>query len=758
MSDMMAARCLRATLTLLGGASMLAIATVPAQAQAGQPGAVDQQEQAKQDQLSEVVVTAQRRKERDIDVPLSVTAFDDRMVKDLSASFLIDVGAKVPNVQFTPGTNSPAIAIRGVSSQSNINAGFPPAVGVYIDEVYQGRDPTFNTILNDIDRVEVLRGPQGTLYGKNTIGGAINIITRDPTEEFSFSGDINYGNYDFFQLRASAGGAIVDDTLLVRVSGVHRERKGFIRNTTTGEYLNGLNSDGARGVIVAKLSPAVKLRLSADYFTEEGTTALETGPVTLAAIPAFAGIPPQDPNDNVVQLDASEFARRTLYGFSGRLDMDLGPATLTSITAWRKYTSDFNDDSDGLPIDGFEVGREENGTNFSQELRLTSAANGPFNWITGFYYYAEDTENFRRIRLGNATPSLLVGNLASMLFPGYTGEEARTESGIDSKSWAVFGSATYKLTDQLSFTGGLRYTRESKDFTYHQFYTRQYTAGLGGSIVPNFAINIPLREERYSDGRLTGDASLSFAFTPNHVAYLRFGRGFKAGGFQTDVISPPFAASDKLGFDPETVDNYELGFKSYLFDHRVRFNVAAFLMDWRDKQEQIFTGLSFLIRNAANARSKGVEVEITAQPIPGLSLDGNLGYLDTTYTKFPGNSLEGLNFPNLPKWTGSLGAQYTFGITSDLDVTLRGDANHRGETYNQPNTNVFVISKGLTTINARAGVQANNNQWGLYAWARNLTNEKRLGLGSNFPFPNATITTRSPGFGRTYGLELRVNF
>ncbi|MCM8729812.1 TonB-dependent receptor [Hephaestia sp. GCM10023244] len=762
-SDMIAATRRWACLALLGGTSALAFAAAPAGAQTtpaqdDAPTPSDQVDAARQDTVGAIIVTAQRRAERDIDVPLSVTAFDARMVENLSASFLIDVGTKVPNVQFTPGTNSPGIAIRGVSSQSNINAGFPPAIGVYVDEVYQGRDPTFNTILNDIERVEVLRGPQGTLYGKNTIGGAINIVTRDPTNAFGFSGDLNYGNYNFVQARGSLGGAIVEDKLLIRLSGVHRQRDGFIRNTTTGEKLNDLNSDGARAVVVANISPAVTLRLSADYFGEEGTTALETGPVTLAALPAFAGIPPQDASDNIVQLNAPEFARRELYGFSGRFDIDMGPAMLTSITAWRRYTSDFNDDSDGLPIDAFEVGRQENGTNFSQELRLTSTGSGALSWITGFYYYAEDTRNHRRIALGDDMPLLLVGDLAGVVFPGYGGEQARTDSRIDGSSWALFGSTTYKLTDRLSLTAGLRYTHERKDLTYEQRHTQVYSGGLGGSIIPNFAVAIPERRERYTDNRLTGDASLSYAFSPDHVGYLRFSRGFKAGGFQTDVISPPFGATDRLGFDPETVDNYEAGFKSYLFGHKVRFNIAAFLMDWRDKQEQIFTGLSFLIRNAANARSKGMEVEISAQPVAGLSLDANLGYLDTRYTDFPGNSLEGRHFPNLPKWTWSTGAQYTAAVSSDFELTVRGDVNHRGETYNQPNTNVFVISEGLTTINSRLGVQRADGQWGVYLWGRNLADVKRLGIGSSFPFPNATITTRNAGFGRTFGAELRVNF
>lgn len=742
---------------LAAGASIAALASMPVHAQE----AAEDNEAA--EAVSEsgprvIIVTAQRRVQRDLDVPIAITALGADDVQNITAGFLTDVAFRVPNVQMTPGTNSPSISIRGVSSQSNINAGFPPAVGVYVDEVYQGRDPTFNTILNDIERIEVLRGPQGTLYGKNTIGGAINIITRDPTNDLSFSGDLTYGNFDLLQLRGSVGGAIVPDQLMVRVSAVHRQRDGFIENSFTGQDLNGLNSDGGRIVILSNLSENVRLRLSADYFTEEGTTALETGPATLAPLALFAGIPPQDPTDNIVQLNASEFAERELYGFSGRFDFDLGPVTLTSITAFRIYTSDFNDDSDGLPVDAFEVGREENSDNFSQELRLASNTEGPLNWLLGFYYYEEDTENIRRIRLGEDMPFLLAANLAPFVFPGYMGESALTTSRIEASSYAFFGSLTYDITERFHLSGGLRFTHESKDFTYEQAYTQLYTAGPAGGIIPNFAVAIPRRTEDYSDGRLTGDASLSFDITSDHVIYASYSRGFKAGGFQTDVISPPFDPSEDFGFNPETVDNYEIGFKALLFDRRVRLNVSAFHMDWSNKQEQIFTGLSFLIRNAATAKSTGFEVELTAQLADGLTFDGNLGYLDTRYSSFPGNALDGQNFSDLPEWTGAAGLQYVVPVSNDLELFMRGDLIHRGSTYTLPSATVRFDNAAVTTYNARFGVQSADGHWGFYLWGRNLSDETRLGRGSYFPFPGATITTRGPGLGRTYGLELRTSF
>ena len=732
-------------LLLAGSAAALALAALPAAAQ---------DEDAT---VETVVVTAQKRVEENIKVPVAVTAVGAEELQNITAGFMIDIGIKAPNVFMTPGTNSPAISIRGVSSQSNINAGFPPAVGVYVDEVYQGRDPTFNTILNDVERVEVLRGPQGTLYGKNTIGGAINIITAEPTNAFTAFGDVTYGNYDLLQARATVGGALVEDKLTARLSLVHRQRDGYLENTTTGEDLNDLKSQGARLVVGSQATDKVRLKFGADYFKETGTSALESGPVVFPApVPAvLAAIPPQSATDNVVQLNTSEAAQRELYGVMARADVELDGAELTSITAWRTYDSSFSDDSDGLPVDAFNVGRAESADSFSQELRLASTGEGPFTWLVGAYYYGEDLANRRAIRLGPQMPVLLTGGL----IPGFAGEQAATLSTIDAKSYAAFASVTYQLTEQLRLAGGLRWTYEKKNFFYSQTYTQTFANLPNGVLISNFAVRIPAVRETYKDDRITGDVSLSYDFDADRTAYVKYSRGFKAGGFQTDVISPPFNAADPLGFAPEFADNFEAGFKSYWLDRRVSLNLAAFHMQWKDKQEQIFTGLSFLIRNAADASSRGLEVEFAARPHRYLTLDANWAYLKAKYDDFPTNpALEGELFQLTPQYSGSAGVQWVAPLSGGLELFARADAIYRGEMYVLTNATTRLVVDSLTTFNGRVGVQSEGGDWGLYAWGKNLTDEVVVGTGSSFPFPRAQITTRAPGFGRTYGVELRKRF
>jgi iron complex outermembrane receptor protein len=707
--------------------------------------------------VERVVVTAQRRKEQNIKVPIAVTSISGDKAKNLTTNYLADLSSKIPSVQMSMSDGasiSPSINIRGLSSQSDINAGFPPAVGVYVDEVYQGRDPMFNTILNDIDRVEILRGPQGTLYGKNIIGGAINIATRLPTDEFEALGDLTFGNLGLLQLRGTVSGPIADGTVGVRLSATHRERDGFLTNTVTGEDLNDSEANGGRIVVVSDLNDDVSLQLRADYFKENGTSALETGPATLAAFPALSN---QNPNDNVVALDASEFAERELYGMSGRFDWSLGFADFTSITAYRQYRSDFHDDSDGLPIDAFDVGREENAENFSQEFRLTSSDEGPVTWITGFYYYVENIENNRQIRVGPMFDSVFLG---ADFGPFYPGEAGRTKSTIDSSSWAFFGAATWEIVERVRLAGGLRFTHEEKDFFYHQFHTLKIPGLLpvppfpADSFVSIFAVPIGPVFETYEDEQWTGDVSLSFDLTPDDVVFAKYSTGFKAGGFQTDVISFPFAPGSPLGFLPEFVTNYELGYKSYWFDDKLSLNLAAYYLEWEDKQEQIFTGLAFLIRNAANATSRGFEAELAARPTDWLTLDANLAYLNAKYEEFPTSpASEGKTFPGLPEFAGSVGAQIDTPIFNDTAFFARADLIFRGESYTDT-TNVLK-SGSSTTLNLRMGLQEQEGDWGIFLWGRNVTDEVTIGGAQTFPFPASTIVTRSPGLGRTYGIELR---
>ncbi len=729
-------------------------APVPAPAATGAPPAADSA--AANDKVERVVVTAQKRKEQNIKVPIAVTSLGGERFKGVTGSYLTDLGNKVPNVILSYGSLSPGIIIRGISSQSGANAGFPPAVGVYVNDVYQGRDATFNTILSDIDRIEVLRGPQGTLYGKNTIAGTINIITHKPSNEFEAYGDVTFGNYDYFQARGTVSGAIVEDKLMVRITGAHAQRDGFLKNTFTGEDLNDLGANGGRITVVSNLSDKVSLEFGADYFRQSDTSALETGP--LPPNPIYAPLAPQSFTDRVVQLNSPEFAERELYGVYGRLNWDLGGVALTSITSYGQFRTEFHDDSDGTPLDSFDVGREENSENFSDELRLTSNTEGPLSWILGFYYYGENTENIRNIHVGPVFDNVLLGaNFGALFGP----EAALTQSTIEGTSYAFFANGTWSLREDLRLEAGLRWTHEEKDFFYHQFKTLVTPVSLVGA----FVVPIGPRTSSLDESEWTGDISLSYDFSKDATGYAKFSRGYKAGGFQTDVISPPSPPTIALEFNPEFVNNYEVGLKTYWYNDRLSLNIAAFYLDFSDKQEQVFTGTSFLISNAASATSKGIEIELLAKPLDGMTVDFNLGLLDAKYEHFPNAGGLGIDFDGnklvaAPDTAGSFGVQYVtpFMSWSGVEFYARGDINYRGSLFTTTSNDPRLEQDAFTTIDARIGLQGDAGDWGIYLWGRNLGDETVLGGGNVFPFPAGTFTTRSINIDRTYGVELRKAF
>ena len=706
--------------------------------------------------IDEIVVRATKTgEERLLDVPISVSVVGPQEIQDQTASLLSDLSTKIPNVQAGPGSLSPGYVIRGISSQSGGDAGFAPAVGVYVDEVFLGRDRAFNFVLNDVESVEVLRGPQGTLYGKNTIGGTVNLTTRRPTDEFEFLGDITYGTDDLFQLRGSVSGPLVEERLRLRVSGIFKDRDGYVDNRFRGEDVNDDDEWGGRFMLQALPSDNLLVEWSGDYYESDDTSVLETTQLLFPPIPPFDVIPPQIADDRKVDLNTKDFAERDLWGTSLRLEYDWDGYTLTSITAYREYDSDFRDDSDATPLDMFDVGREENLEQFSQEIRLASPRDVPVPWLVGLYYYDSDLESFRGIRVGEGFPTILLG--APPLPPGFV-ETAQTNVEIDTESFAAFASASYDITERLTISAGLRFTRVEKDETYAQFYDQ--TPSI---LVPLFAIVVPPTSDDFTDNEFSGDVSLSYAFSDLHVGYVKYSRGFKAGGFQADVISPPpFTAPTTLDFDPEFVDSYEVGFKSVWLEGRFGANLAAFYYDYDDKQERVNTGVSFIISNAAEADAWGLEAELFAEPVPGLELFGSYGYLDAEYDDFlnatgPGmGDFSGNELVGAPRRTGSLIAQYTTPLEygQGLELTLRGEADYSDEFFtNTANANVVERDRSMI-YNARIGVRS--DRWGLYLYGKNLNDEDILGGGVDLL--GSAIVARTINRDREFGVELRFRY
>lgn len=724
--------------------------------------------------LEEIVVTAQKRDERLIDVPISVSVVNDEYLADRTTYFLTELGDKLPNV-VAGGPYAASFTIRGITS-SSAGSGFAPSMGVNVDEVFMGRDRSFDTSIVDVQQVELLRGPQGTLYGKNTIAGTINVTSKRPTNEFEAIGNVRYGNDDLIELRGTLSGPIVEDKFLVRANLFSRQRDGYIENRTLGKDVNDTDNWGGRIMAVIAPSDALGIELRADYYDQDDNSGvyetLRTPDGSVLPFPPFTTVPPQSGTDRKVDQDVLSFSERTVKGYSAKVDYDFDGTVLTSITAWREQDSDQLFDNDGGPLDGFDTGRAEGVERFSQEIRLTSPADDRLSWIVGAYYDHEEDENDYHIAVGSGFPSAILPSVLgfSVPLPPTYREESVTENEITSESWSVFVSGTYDITSQLTLEAGIRYTDENKDLDYSQGPT-VIAAPPNSLLIGLFALPFNLAgfpdgfEDHYSDTAVSGDASLSYAFTDNHVGYLRYARGYKAGGFQSDVISPPFAftpgVAPDLSFEPETLDAYEIGYKGTWLDGTLFGSLAVFYYDFKNKQEQVNSGVSFLVSNAASAESKGAEIELSWVPVSGLNLYANAGYLDAEYQDFPlgggpGTDFGGNELAGAPEVSGSVGGSYTRALpgTTGLNLHLAADVDYRGDYFTDANNSAVLEIDAYTIVNARIGVEAADGDWGLYAWGRNLGDETVLGGGVSVL--GGLYLTRTINVGRTYGLELNV--
>ncbi len=718
------------------------------------------------DQVETVVVTAEKRSQRLIDVPASISVVTAKDMQDESFVALSDISTRMPNVQITGSSLYPAITIRGVSSVvSGGNPGFAPAAAVYVDDVYQGRDRATNIPTSGISQIEVLRGPQGTLYGKDTIAGAINISTLRPSDDFIAFGDAQYGNLNFQQFTGTVSGPTGIDGLDASVSGVYRHRDGWIHNAFDGDNLNFDNAVGGRARAIYTANSKLTFDFGLDYLSEQDSESdLTTDYSTLEQLQTLAGLgflPAYllnakifDPTTRTESVNSPEYGRRTVQGASGRMDYDFGDVRFTSISAVRGYTSASGFDTDGTSLNMDHETWVNNAHQFSQEFRLTSTDAGPFQWIAGAYYYNESEYSDFFLDIGDQFPGFLLGFPA--LPPGFTDyDEAKDR--VEESSIAGFLSGTYAITSNLKFAAGVRFTQDAK--TLHVFQLPE--AGVTPNIAQDLLATIPPRTQGINEDEPSYDASLTYEFTPDQVGYLKFSRGYKAGGFNLFGITPPFNASESLAFKPEFLNNYEAGYKASFWDGKLNVNAAVFYDDYTNKQEQVedITTFEIIVVNAARATIYGSELELDAMPIDGLTLSGTLGLLHGTYASFPNagvatpcDCFTGNDIANAPQLEYSLAAEYEHSIPGwdGYSAFARIELNHQSHSFTDPNNSIEFESKPYDLLNSRVGIEADH--WGIYLWGRNLTNTFHLGGG----FDALVTDARGVNIPRTYGVELTL--
>ncbi|MBK8630504.1 MAG: TonB-dependent receptor [Sphingomonadales bacterium] len=654
---------------------------------------------------AEIVVTAQFREQNLQDTPLSITAVDSALLESRNQTDLSQIAAQAPNVTLNAmgGAygSSLGASIRGIG-QFDFNPAYEPGVGMYVDDVYYATLTGGIFDLLDLERVEVLRGPQGTLTGRNSIGGAIKLFSKKPSQENSGSVEAVYGSRNRVDLRASANFAL-SENLAARISGVYKRQEGYVDQVDYGcanpgnpegitgfpssgsncvmEKLGEKNYSGVRGALRYN-NDTVDFTLAADYTHEDRSNAAEVVTQTIAAtanaycgkfctyasfyLPAGGQVGQGYFMPNQTEFDG--------WGVSGNLTINFSDSlNLQSITAYRHYRQKWGTDDDFSPF----AGRGAGGYNdlrfkfFSQELRLNGKVGDMVDFTLGAFYSDQRSVYFTRQDIRYIAPGL------NFQFLG--------NDPVNADSKAVFASVFVRPTEALTLTGGLRFTDEHKDYT---FVRKNYDG-----TVSTFLGALDGVKALYNGNKLDWRISADYRFSPAVLAYVTVGTGFKGGG----VTARPFDAAQALNgsFDPETVTAYEIGLKTDLLDRRLRLNLSAFINDYQDIQLPLITCASLgsnapcgARQNAGNGKIKGFELEMNANPVPGLDIDGSISHLSGHWSNIDprvGNAILLTDPIVTPKWKGSLGIQYKAELGSgsltprfDLSYTAKSSAGRLG--------------------------------------------------------------------------------
>ena len=699
----------------------IAVMSTLTSGKAAQAQATDTSPKADSTTFEEVIVTAQRREDRLQDVSLSVSAISGKSLAQTPVSNLADIQTSVPNVNISPRNSSGVVAIRGIGFDV-LTAGAEGSVAIHTDGVYQSRPTGALASLYDVERIEIARGPQGTLYGRNATGGAINIISRRPSATPEGYLNLSTGNYGAFSAEGAVSGPLVGDVLLGRLSAKFDEHQGYGTNLYNGKDVDDLKSVSVRGMLQYQPTAKASFLLIGDYFKRDDA----------GFAPHFGGCIPQvcspatatrrgyatSPDLRDVNLDIQPVNRNELYGVSLTSSFDLGFAQLTSISAYREGSSYYIFDMDGTPQPNAFVTREEDHHELSQELQLSNKGER-FDWVVGAFYFRE--KNYARAN--GHFPDFQAPNLVTY-FQGGT---------LLTDAYAAFGELSWHMSDRFTVTAGARYSNETKTIEDEMIYTRGPAYITARQAAPTAAIPcivcLGLPDEVTFDS-LTPKLSLEFRPAQDKMVYLTVQQGFKSGGFANGAVAP--------AFQPENIWSYEAGLKASWFNRRLITNLAAYHYDYSDLQVGQVLSLVSVISNAAKAKVDGVEIEARAKLGRHLELNAQGAYNDARFVSYqtanggvnPNVTLDlsGNQLSNAPKWSGSLGLQYRTALR-DGDVTLRGELSSSSRVYFSAFNDLNNSQGDYTLANLSARYEAPAGKWFATAYFNNVT-DKTVKAGS----------------------------
>ena len=778
-------------LGLIVAAGVVGLGAAQAQAQdaAGSPP-----QASDENRIEEIVVTANKRSENLQDVPIAITAVTGARLESVGITDTQDLASVVPGLNIQNGIGGTQAHLRGVGTTA-VGPGIENSVATYVDNVYMFSMSGALVQLNSIEQVEVLKGPQGTLFGRNATGGVINIRMRDPKHEPSGQFSVGYGNYNTFTGQGYLTGGLGEGVAADIAGFVSLQKDGWGKNLFNGKDVEDLDQYAVRSKWLFEPGDRDKIRLIGDYSEIKGsqftnnhlvrgrsanygpgtTTAIERAlrptadaPAFLAAINTFAmtgGAAGLAPFAEVGEpytftggfYDTASFTQPHMSlkngGASLQWDHDFGSVRFTSITAYRKAIQDVSWSADPVPAFRSQVAYHRKEKQFSQELQLGSTAGSPVQWVAGLYYL-DATAGFE--------PITLTGSPLNPL------ESLQFKTQVTAKSGAAFGQVTVPLWSGAHFTGGLRYTIEKR--------------GNSGSITVRFLPVLPPFLPPFLAGfsstttvdplhktfrKLTWRASFDQELTPDILAYASYNRGFKSGTFNA---IPPGAPP----LDPEVLDAWEIGLKTDLMDRRVRLNIAGFYYKYKNIQVTVFTPISASLDNGASAELYGLDLDLTAKVGSNLTLFAGLGLLDDKFTSYPqagfftplpasqgGGSIKtigsakGKKLPYASDVTFNVGATYTTPI-GDGSADLNVNYSYQSRWFSGPDNSLSQPGYGL--LDATATYRFSGDNVSVSLWARNITNEKYytfLGGGGENPGGRDTGSVGAP---RTYGVKLGYKF
>jgi iron complex outermembrane receptor protein len=714
----------------------------------------------------EIVVTARRTEESLQRVPASVSAFDARALDRIQATDPTGLQGAVPNLNIVQGrgsSNAMNIYIRGIGQPDALQT-FDPAVGVYVDDVYLSRIRGTQLDLLDLERVEVLRGPQGTLYGKNTIGGALKFVSRKPGQQFRASGSIAVGSYDQFELKGSASGPI-SETLAAGFAVMRAKRDGFVEDSADDREYNDKDTIAGRAALAFTPSSSVRVDLTADYAHDDAklnvgqplnSLTYLIGGGTLLALPSNP-----DPDDYNFKGRTTpglpNSTKLTHWGLAGTAAIDLTEGlTLKSITAYRKLKTDDYVDIDATEKEVGDVFVGVDQKQLSQEFQL-EVNTGPLSGVAGLYYLKENIKSHQEAFADDLIGPLL-GNPTFL----------RTiDDDLETTSYAAYANASFEITPELRLSAGARYTHEKKD--YFRTTSTFSSSPLLTSVTP-FLFDV---KDHWND--FSPMASIDYQIAPNVMIYARAAKGFKSGGFNGRANS----VAERTQYDPEKVTSYEIGLRSTIAD-QLRFNLTGFYNDYKDFQARVAgTGLDpvtdlpspvLSVINAGELRIKGVEMEAAWTPIKEVLVDAQVGYLNADYKdfddgRFPDGSRAFQTPAFAPKWTMRFGAQYSLDLGGSGSVTLGGQTRYKSNTALAVDNTIIgttteidgLFQPGYWLHDARIVWEDAARHFAIGLYGNNLADKRYKTDGQEFS-SIGSIRTVYYGAPRTFTLRLTARY